>query len=41
LFQRVRNRSRVLYGLILGGLGLTFIHNVPAMLTRYVSHPLL
>ncbi len=41
LFERVRNRSRVLYGLILGGLGLTFIHNVPAMLTHYVSHPLL
>ncbi|MFN2230436.1 MAG: hypothetical protein ACK2VA_11755 [Anaerolineae bacterium] len=41
LLARVRNRSRALYGLILGGLGLTFIHNVPAMLTHYVSHPLL
>jgi hypothetical protein len=39
--ERVRNRSRALYGLILGGLGLTFIHNVPAMVTHYISRPLL
>jgi hypothetical protein len=41
LLERVRNRSRVLYGLILGGLGLSYIHNFPAMLTHYVLHPFL
>ncbi len=39
--EHAKKRSRFLYRLILGGLGFSFIHNIPVMLTHYSLHPLL
>jgi hypothetical protein len=35
LFEQVKMKSQLFYRLIVCGLGLTFIHNLPAMLTHY------